>query len=77
MTDVHVFPQPDNFTHGEQALSYAGGISKRELFAAMCLQGMYAGGANIFQKDLASIAKRRAEDLLAELAGKKARDEPV
>lgn len=51
----------DNFHHF--------GLTKRELFAMMAMQGMLAGGANLFQREEnAALAVLQADALLAELA---------
>lgn len=64
---------PDNKVRGQQTGSYSGweiGLTKRELFAAMAMQGLLAIDADWKPDVAATVAARYADALLAELAKK-------
>ena len=70
--DEHVFPE---FTNGTTRGANEGfGLTKRELFAAMAMQGLLAKGGGGDPEAFAMWAVRDADALLAELA-KEAPDE--
>ena len=62
----HVFPQPE-MSMVDNETRHAGGLTKRELLAAMCLQGMLSGGANWYQKEASLAAVIQADALIAAL----------
>ena len=79
---AHVFPQPawqivDALgADGEKIImnagtNHVGGLTKRELFAAMAMQGLASySGANAFAKDQITIAVMMADALIEDLEKK-------
>lgn len=62
-----VFPQPENW--GNDVIVNLGGLSKRELFAAMAMQGCLAAHDDVFEPStLAKDAVEYADALIKELA---------
>ncbi len=72
MTTVHdhqAFPAFNN--HGE-CLTSTDGLTKREYFAALAMQGLLATESepgNAYPRDIADMAVRRADALIAALNG--------
>jgi len=68
MKDEPAFPKMlSELATGPRKHWLAGGLSKRELFAAMAMQGIVVNGFTTWEAEASKLAVRHADALIAEL----------